>query len=236
MKITRLHKAHDYRIFQDFTWPSSLLDFATFNVIYGWNGSGKTSLSNLFRHIQRRQPLTDGQVETLVGQTRVAGADFATAALPSVRVFNRDAVDRNVFEQANQQFPPVFFLGEDSVEKQRQIEGLSKQLAAITKDASDWERKKADANSALETFCSEKAKGVKNLLTVAGGGGSGTVPRSWRKRFLGRQSAPNRPFNCANAFGRSGRSPGPQLIFIMASQPLEPAIHDAKRRVALPGR
>lgn len=170
MKISRLHKAHDYRIFRDFTWPSNLPDFARFNVIYGWNGSGKTSLSNLFRHIQRRLPLTDGQVEILVEQTRVAGADFATAALPSVRVFNRDAVDRNIFEQANQQFPPVFFLGEDSVDKQQQIEGLSKQLAAITKEASDWERKKADANSSLETFCSEEAKGVKNLLTVAGGG------------------------------------------------------------------
>lgn len=170
MKISRLLKAHDYRIFRDFSWPSNLHDFARFNVIYGWNGSGKTSLSNLFRHIQRRLPLTDGEVEVLVDQRRVAGADFATAVLPSVRVFNRDAVDRNVFEQANQQFPPVFFLGEDSVEKQQQIEGLSKQLAAITKEASDWERKKADANNALETFCSEEAKGVKNLLTVAGGG------------------------------------------------------------------
>lgn len=170
MKISRLHKALNYRIFKDFTWPSSLPDFARFNVIYGWNGSGKTSLSNLFRHIQRRQPLTDGQIEILVEQTRIAGADFATAVLPTVRVFNRDAVDRNIFEQANQQFPPVFFLGEDSVDKQRQIEGLLEKLAVITKEASSWERKKVDVSSSLETFCSEEAKGVKNLLTVAGGG------------------------------------------------------------------
>lgn len=170
MKISRVNRALDYRIFRNFTWPSDLPDFARFNVIYGWNGSGKTSLSNLFRHIQRRQPITDGQVEILVEQTRIAGADFATAVLPTVRVFNRDAVERNIFEQVNQQFPPVFFLGEDSVDKQRQIEGLSEQLAVITKAASDWGRKKADASSSLETFCSEEAKGVKNLLTVAGGG------------------------------------------------------------------
>lgn len=170
MKITRLSKAKDYRIFRDFSWPANLPDFARFNVIYGWNGSGKTSMSNLFRHIQRRQPLTDGQVEVLVDQTRVAGVDFDTAALPAIRVFNRDAVDRNVFELANQQFPPVFFLGEDSVEKQQLIEGLKKQLNAKVQEESSWGRKKSDTASALETFCAEEAKGVKNLLTVAGGG------------------------------------------------------------------
>lgn len=170
MKISRIQKVTNYRIFRNFSWPSDLPDFARFNVIYGWNGSGKTSLSNLFQHIQRRQALTDGQVEILIDQTRVAGADFSTAALPAVRVFNRDAVDRNVFEQVNQQFPPVFFLGEDSVEKQKKIEDLKKQLETRVQDEYRSDRKKSDATSALESFCSEEAKGVKNLLTVAGGG------------------------------------------------------------------
>lgn len=170
MKISRIQKANNYRIFRNFNWPTNLSDFSRFNVIYGWNGSGKTSLSNLFRHIQRRQALTDGQVEILVDQTRVAGADFGTAALPALRVFNRDAIDRNIFELANQQFPPVFFLGEDSVEKQKKIEDLKKQFDIKTQDESGWNRRKSDASSALESFCAEEAKGVKNLLTVAGGG------------------------------------------------------------------
>ncbi|MCB1736302.1 MAG: AAA family ATPase [Gammaproteobacteria bacterium] len=170
MKISKILNARNYRIFRDFTWPSDLSEFARFNVIYGWNGSGKTSLSNLFRHIQKRLPLTDGQVEILIGQTRVKGLDFDTATLPAVRVFNRDAVDRNVFEQVNQQLPPVFFLGEDSVEKQQRIEELSKQLTAETDKASRQARKKADARSALDTFCAEEAKAIKNLLTVPGGG------------------------------------------------------------------
>lgn len=170
MKITRLHKANGYRIFRGFSWPSTLPDFARFNVIYGWNGSGKTSLSNLFRHIQRRQPLTEGQVEVLVDQTRIAGESFSTAALPAIRVFNRDAVDRNIFELSNQQFPPVFFLGEDSVEKQQRIGELKKQLTVKLQEESTWERKRSSADSALDAFCAEEAKGVKNLLTVAGGG------------------------------------------------------------------
>lgn len=171
MKITRLHKAKDYRIFRDFSWPvSGLPDFARFNVIYGWNGTGKTSLSNVFRMIQKGISFTEGSVEIYVDQTRVSGADFSNAALPQVRTFNRDAVDRNIFETPNQQLPPVFFLGEDSVEKQRCIEELSSDLTEKVTAESRWNRKIADASSALEAFCAEEAKGIKNLLTVAGGG------------------------------------------------------------------
>ena len=170
MKITRLQKAKGYRIFRDFSWPNGLPDFARFNVIYGWNGSGKTSLSNVFRLVQRREALTEGEVQILVDQTRVSGADFASAALPAVRTFNRDTVDRNIFESATQQFPPVFYLGEDSVEKQKQIEVLKKEFGVCVDTESQWNRKKSEAITALDNFCAEEAKGVKNLLTVAGGG------------------------------------------------------------------
>lgn len=171
MKITRLQKAKGYRIFRDFTWPAAgLPDFARFNVIYGWNGAGKTSLSNIFRHIQRKEALTEGQTEVVVDQTRVPGSNFNTAILPAVRTFNRNTVHRNVFEVPNQHLPPVFFLGEDSVEKQKSIEELKKQHDTLVQSVSNWDRKKADASSALEAFCAEEAKGIKNLLTVPGGG------------------------------------------------------------------
>jgi wobble nucleotide-excising tRNase len=171
MKITRLHKARDYRIFRDFNWPTpELPDFARFNVIYGWNGTGKTSFSNIFRMIQKRTALTDGVIEIHVDQTRVAGASFGEAALPQVRTFNRDVVDRNIFEVPNQQLPPVFFLGDESVEKQKRIGKLSADLDEKVAAESRWNRKSADASSALEAFCAEEARGIKNLLTVAGGG------------------------------------------------------------------
>lgn len=171
MKITRLHKAKNYRIFRDFSWPDSgLPDFARFNVIYGWNGVGKTSLSNIFRMVERRSPLTEGEVEILVDERRVSGSDFGSAALPPVRTFNRDSVDRNVFEKPNQQLPPVFYLGEDSVEKQKRIEYLRKECGEKLISIERWAREFQDASSALEAFCAEEAKGIKNLLTVSGGG------------------------------------------------------------------
>lgn len=171
MRIARLVKAHSYRIFRDFSWPATgLHDFSRYNVIYGWNGAGKTSLSTIFRHLQRKQPLSDGQVQVLVDQAVVNGADFGSAPLPALRVFNRDTVDRSIFESGGQQLPPVFFLGEDSVDKQKQIEQLAIHLNKALAQAVKHREDEATASTAYESFCSEEAKGIKNLLTVAGGG------------------------------------------------------------------
>lgn len=171
MKITRLEKAKNYRIFRDFSWPATgTPDFGQFNVIYGWNGSGKTTLSNIFHMLQRRTPLLEGRVELLVDQTIIQGKDFGTASLPDVRTFNRDTVDRTVFEAPNRQLPPVFFLGEDTVEKQREVEQLSRELADLAEIQKQTDAKHKAATNAFESFCTEEARGTKNLLTVAGGG------------------------------------------------------------------
>jgi wobble nucleotide-excising tRNase len=171
VKITRIQSIKGYRIFRDFSWPAEgLLDFASYNVIYGWNGAGKTSLSNLFHHVQTATPLAEGIAKVTIDNATVSSADFKGATLPQVRTFNRDTVNRNVFEVPDQQFPPVFFLGEDSVEKQKRIEELKVQLASGEEEEGRWNRKLARANAALEAFCAEEAKSIKHLLTVAGGG------------------------------------------------------------------
>ena len=171
LKITRIHRLKGYRIFRDFSWPANgLPDFARFNVIYGWNGTGKTSLSSLFRQMQRKEPVPDGDVELVIEQNRVAGCAFATAGIPSVRVFNRDAVGRNVFEEPNQQLPPVYFLGEDSVEKQERIVQLKEQSASLSIEQLQGESAMTAATAALEGYCTDQARSIKNLLTLSGGG------------------------------------------------------------------
>ena len=120
--------------------------------------------------MQRREPLVEGEVEVVVDGNRIGGSGFGNAAIPAIRVFNRDTVNRAVFELPNQQLPPVYFLGEDSAEKQRRIEQLKKQAAKLSEEQLRWQDKKTTAQSTLDGFCTEQARGIKNLLTVAGGG------------------------------------------------------------------
>jgi wobble nucleotide-excising tRNase len=172
MLITRIQKIKQHRIFRDFSWPATgLPDFGRYNLIYGWNGVGKTTFSNLFRHLQDRSAIDDGEVTVVVDGDRVVNASqIPTATLPQIRVFNRDSIDRNIFEVEGKELPPVFYLGEDSIEIQKQIESLKKDQAEVAISAGSAQKELQTAQADLEKFCAEQARSIKNLLTVSGGG------------------------------------------------------------------
>lgn len=168
MKIARINRIRSHRIFRDFSWPAELPDFARFNVIYGWNGAGKTTLSNLFAHLQKKVPIVEGEVGFRFGQNDVSGTDLNTSELPFVKVFNRDFVSTALFASAGQQFSPIYYLGEDNVEAQRQIEKLKLMRDEAQKQLAKLALKKRNAESAQDTFCISQAKIIKEALNSTG--------------------------------------------------------------------
>ena len=168
MHLTRIHRIANHRIFQNFTWPADLPDFARFNLIYGWNGTGKTTLSNLLRHLTTRAGIAEGDAEFRVGQHAVSNVNLATVPLPPVRVFNRQFVGASVFEVPNTQFSPIYFLGEDSVEKQKLIEAHKGELAKSELLLGRQQTKHKSAASDYEAFCTDQARIIRELLTAPG--------------------------------------------------------------------
>lgn len=170
MKLERISRIRGHRIFRDLTWSNSLEEFAQFNLIYGWNGTGKTTLSGLFSHLERQVPITEGQVDFIFDGVKVSGASLATATIPQVRVFNRATVARSVFESSSPQLPPVFVFGEESAEKQRKLDELKAQVPEIDSAVSSAAGKVAATSSSLNDYAADKARAIKNLLTTPGGG------------------------------------------------------------------
>ncbi|AQR65764.1 hypothetical protein BXU06_12415 [Aquaspirillum sp. LM1] len=166
MKLTRIAKLR-LRVFRDFAWSKDLHPFAQFNVIYGWNGSGKTTLSGLLSLVEKKIALIEGDAELeLDGATKVAGTAFASSPLPQVRVFNRDFVNATL-SQAGGGIAPIYFLGEDSIEKQTRVEQLKKELATTDIKLRTAQTDKTRAESKLDDVCKDKAKLIKELLTTA---------------------------------------------------------------------
>jgi wobble nucleotide-excising tRNase len=170
VKIERINRIKDYRIFHNFSWTGELSDFSRFNLIYGWNGSGKTTLSNLFTYLQKRQDISRGDVKFQVDGSVINGSVLSESVIPQVRVFNRDTVSRSLFEVPNHELEPVFYLGEDSAEKQERIEELKIESNTYRGKKKKSIDKVASAKVALDNFCKNKAAEIKALLTSAGGG------------------------------------------------------------------
>jgi len=165
-KPTRIN----HRIFKNFVWPATLPAFARFNVVYGWNGCGKTTLSNLLRRMERKDALLaiDGTAEFAVSATTFAAADFAMAAgLPAIRVFNRDFVDASVFS-STAQISPIFYFGADSVEKQKKVEATRGELRTKTEENARLKQRRDEADSALDRCCIDQATRIRELLSSPG--------------------------------------------------------------------
>lgn len=163
MKVIRISKLKGYRLFRDFAWPNDLQSFGRFNLIYGWNGTGKTTLAALFRNLQDKTAIATGEVVFDVDERPVKGAEIPGAVLPPVRVFNRDFVAATVLA-SEREIAPIYFLGQDSVEKQQQIERLKRDLTWAETEVKTAQSEKTAADKALDDFCIAKAKVIKELL------------------------------------------------------------------------
>ena len=88
-------------------------------------------------------------------------------ALPNVRVFNRDFVKENVFPTEGD-VAPIFVLGKQSVEQQKRVDQLKTALAAKRDQLPNLRRCDSEAASALDRFCIERAKYIKETLRSSG--------------------------------------------------------------------
>lgn len=164
--VTKIARLRHPGVLRDFSWPAELPNFGRYNLIYGWNGSGKTTLSNLFRALELRKP-PEGEVTLATASATVTGNDFAQATLP-VRVFNRDFVSANVFPVGGGEVPPIFVLGEESAEKQAQVEQLKDQKATAQNTLESAMQDKGKAERALDRHCVDRATVIREILRSSG--------------------------------------------------------------------
>jgi len=167
--IQRIKRVQGIGVFHDFSWTAGLDDFQSYNLIYGLNGSGKTTLSNILRCLELKK-CTEGQFTVTADGADISSAAILThAAIPQVKVFNRDFVTDNVFTSFGT-CCPIFFLGEDSATKRKQIEDKEAEKGKQELALAEVERKELRRKKSLDDLRIEAAALVKELLRSAGTG------------------------------------------------------------------
>jgi wobble nucleotide-excising tRNase len=167
--ITKIARLKHPGVLRDFTWPADLPTFSRFNLIYGWNGSGKTTLSRIFRTIEQSIAFPAGQVTLLISGHEFSGQDFPTAMVP-VRVFNRDFVNESVFPVSGVEVPPIFVVGKESVERQKEVDRLKAERTAKETAFQQARSAHQQAEKDLDRHCVERARVIKDILRVPGPG------------------------------------------------------------------
>lgn len=167
MTLKRVSRLRQHGIFRDFSWPTELLDFGQYNLVYGWNGSGKTTLSRLLRSLELRKVPPLGQATVRIDHRDVAGSDFPHATLP-IRVFNRDLVNESIFPVGRGEVPPIFIVGTESVEKQKEAERLKQERIEVDAARNSARARSQEAERAIDRYCQDRARVIKDTLRSSG--------------------------------------------------------------------
>jgi wobble nucleotide-excising tRNase len=166
--IRTIQSIKAFGVFNDFQWPSGLPDFKQFNLIYGWNYSGKTTLSRAFRCFEqnrRHVDFADAQVQLKAEDGTTHDLSAAHTA-PVFRVFNSDFVRENLgFEVGNA--TPILILGAEDIAKQEMLKARKAERETLALSKISNEREKEDKNSAIEKALTKDARDlIKNPLAV----------------------------------------------------------------------
>lgn len=131
MIIKKITKIKNTGILHDFNWSNLKLkdntvnpDFKTINLIFGWNGTGKTTLSRVLRNFElgkvckKLEKYRNSEYEIeLTDGSKLSHIDLENKK--NIRVFNKDFIEENIFqdiEQDGRSVRPIYYLGDKKIE------------------------------------------------------------------------------------------------------------------------
>ncbi|MBZ0134995.1 MAG: AAA family ATPase [Planctomycetes bacterium] len=165
--------------FVDFKWDDTVganVCLKRRNIFFGWNGSGKTTMSRIFRVVENWQ--SDKPVANILpagwdvklqveGDNAFKLKQDKIDKLPPVFVFNRDFVQESVVGTPGP-LSPIVTLGKDSADDAAKLKRLEEERAEVERKDTATIQKQADEKRDWDSMCSAGAKDIKTKLGERG--------------------------------------------------------------------
>ena len=169
MEIKKIESVTNFGQFQDFKWDeNNLKEFEKINFFYGWNYSGKTTLSRLFRCLELKKlhndyPNASFKIEIDNGELteRNLNVDYP------IRVFNEDFIEDNFdWNNENSEIEPVLILGKESKELEKTLKQKQSEKDNKEKQLKERESEKNGKERDLQSKLTNKASEIRNILSI----------------------------------------------------------------------
>ncbi len=113
MKIQKIEKLNHAR-FHNYSWDSSLCDFSDgINLLFGWNGSGKTTFSKVLRCLETGIIEKNCTFKIKTDLSQITENSDLNLIKGNVRVFNGNYIEETLRESST--IPYIFFAGKEAV-------------------------------------------------------------------------------------------------------------------------
>lgn len=173
ISISKISKLKNFGIYSNFNWNSNLPNFKKFNLIYGWNRSGKTTLSRVFRACEKRDLAfarcsddSEFKIET-DSITELAkyfdNKNIASCWLP-IKVFNQDFIEDNISFNPSDSCTPITYVSEEDIEGKKKLDQLRLENIILDKKFEQAKKDKLSKEETKNTFLTALGREIANLL------------------------------------------------------------------------
>lgn len=174
--ITKINSIKNFRIFQNYSHDSNLKNYNRYNLFYGWNGSGKSTIASLFECLERKEqsqeyPSSEWNIEadnTQITQNNVNNNNL------NIRVFNRNFIEKNVFTQ-DDKIKSIIYLSEEHGKEKEELDTKKeelqkkedrKKIIGFELNGDPEDKKSKGLTASIDKFLSDAAKSIKANFKV----------------------------------------------------------------------
>lgn len=173
--IKNIETIENLGIYENYKRNNTINNFMQYNLFYGWNGGGKSTLSKLFRSLETKEINEDFPKMKfsmrLVDDSQITEKDFIDLN-KKVFVFNQEFIDENI--NWDSKLNSILLLSEEKIKEMKEYDNI-KELLFGNKDNGalglilSYENKLATLQknkSNLDNELSNVAKNIKNSFTL----------------------------------------------------------------------
>ena len=169
--IKRINKIKNFCVFQNYKRDGNLLDFREKNIIYGWNYSGKTTLSRLMSYLDKSTTIDadyqDVEFEVELddaGHTKINETNRSISPV-LIKVFNSDFVRENLHFDTDEKLTGIKFAVGEVGKIQKQIDDIEQYIKKANDKIEKNQKYIAEFNN-FENGFTTKARDITNLLNL----------------------------------------------------------------------
>lgn len=170
--IKSIKSLGEFGIFQNSEW-NDLPEFKRFNLVYGWNRCGKTTLSRVFSSCEKKatyhnetfkQFPVNGEFEiALHDGTLIKSKEIANSSL-AIRVFNQDFIDDNVSFEPNKSSNGIVYLSEVDIDTKKKLDKLKLEKKALKQKKEQAKKDRESKEKIRNSFLQSVGREVSNIL------------------------------------------------------------------------
>lgn len=166
MRYLRKIKMIDgFRCFSPFSWSEENCElFDRYNLVYGWNGTGKSTLSTFLHMFEQNQTLVDGISFDITCEDengtkkRYITDQYKSINLP-MRVFYDRYIEDNI--QNHDRIKHIFIVGKEQNDNVKKLEVLKAEIASLQEQSSAHTEAFRKKKLEYDQYCTKQASTIK---------------------------------------------------------------------------